>query len=76
MICEEEVYVDLVKIVPLPNPLAFYIEKRLREELHIPVMHDDQHGTAIISAAALLNALEIQKKRGEDRPKLKLKSSR
>jgi malate dehydrogenase (oxaloacetate-decarboxylating)(NADP+) len=38
-------------------------KKKLREELHIPVMHDDQHGTAIISSAALLNALEVQKKK-------------
>src|SRR5438045_779666 len=44
---------------------CFYIEKQLKEQLNIPVMHDDQHGTAIISAAALLNALEIQKKRIE-----------
>lgn len=44
-------------------PECFYIEKRLREEMQIPVMHDDQHGTAIISSAALLNALEIQNKK-------------
>ena len=47
-------------------PEAFYIEQRLKEELDIPLMHDDQHGTAIISAAALINALEIAgKKIGE-----------
>src|SRR5690606_18321758 len=45
---------------------AFEIERRLKEELDIPVMHDDQHGTAIISAAALLNALEISEKKIED----------
>ena len=43
-------------------PECFEIERRLKEELDIPVMHDDQHGTAIISSAALLNALEIAKK--------------
>ncbi len=43
-------------------PEAFEIERRLKEELDIPVMHDDQHGTAIISTAALKNALEIAKK--------------
>src|SRR5213595_674148 len=42
---------------------CFYIEKKLREQLNIPIMHDDQHDTAIISSAALLNALEIQKKK-------------
>ncbi|MEO8772696.1 MAG: NADP-dependent malic enzyme [Gelidibacter sp.] len=47
-------------------PEAFEIERRLKEELDIPVMHDDQHGTAIISAAALLNALEIADKKIED----------
>ena len=47
-------------------PEAFEIEKRLKEELDIPVMHDDQHGTAIISAAALLNALEIAEKNIQD----------
>ena len=41
----------------------FYIEQKLKEQCNIPVMHDDQHGTAIISSAALLNALEIQRKR-------------
>lgn len=44
-------------------PECFEIERRLIERLDIPVMHDDQHGTAIISSAALLNALEIQEKR-------------
>jgi malate dehydrogenase (oxaloacetate-decarboxylating)(NADP+) len=44
-------------------PEAFEIEERLKNELDIPVMHDDQHGTAIISAAALLNALELAKKK-------------
>ncbi len=44
-------------------PEAFEIERRLKEELDIPVMHDDQHGTAIISAAALINALELANKK-------------
>ena len=45
---------------------CFEIERRLKEELDIPVMHDDQHGTAIISAAGLLNALEVAGKKIED----------
>ncbi len=51
-----------INLEDIKAPEAFEIERRLREELDIPVMHDDQHGTAIISAAALLNALEIAKK--------------
>src|SRR5881394_2666137 len=51
-----------INLEDIKAPECFYIEKKLKEQLHIPVMHDDQHGTAIISAAALLNALEIQKK--------------
>ena len=52
-----------INLEDIKAPECFYIEKKLKELLHIPVMHDDQHGTAIISAAALLNALEIQKKK-------------
>jgi malate dehydrogenase (oxaloacetate-decarboxylating)(NADP+) len=52
-----------INLEDIKAPECFYIEKNLREQLNIPVMHDDQHGTAIISAAALLNALEIQKKK-------------
>ena len=48
-----------INLEDLKAPEAFEIERRLKEELDIPVMHDDQHGTAIISSAALLNALEI-----------------
>lgn len=48
-----------INLEDIKAPEAFYIEQRLKEELNIPLMHDDQHGTAIISAAALLNALEI-----------------
>lgn len=52
-----------INLEDIKAPECFYIEKELREQLTIPVMHDDQHGTAIISAAALLNALQLQKKR-------------
>lgn len=52
-----------INLEDIKAPEAFEIERRLKEELDIPVMHDDQHGTAIISAAALLNALEISKKK-------------
>jgi malate dehydrogenase (oxaloacetate-decarboxylating)(NADP+) len=54
-----------INLEDIKAPECFYIEKKLREQLKIPIMHDDQHGTAIISAAALLNALEIQKKKIE-----------
>ncbi len=52
-----------INLEDLKSPEAFEIERRLKEELDIPVMHDDQHGTAIISAAALINALEIADKK-------------
>ncbi|HSU28169.1 MAG TPA: NADP-dependent malic enzyme [Chitinophagaceae bacterium] len=52
-----------INLEDIKAPECFYIERKLKEQLSIPVMHDDQHGTAIISAAALLNALEIQKKK-------------
>ncbi len=52
-----------INLEDIKAPECFYIERQLREQLNIPVMHDDQHGTAIISGAALLNALEIQKKK-------------
>jgi malate dehydrogenase (oxaloacetate-decarboxylating)(NADP+) len=52
-----------INLEDIKAPECFYIEQQLREQLKIPVMHDDQHGTAIISSAALLNALEIQKKK-------------
>lgn len=55
-----------INLEDIKAPEAFEIESRLKEELDIPVMHDDQHGTAIISAAALLNALEIAEKKIED----------
>lgn len=52
-----------INLEDIKAPECFYIERELKKRLKIPVMHDDQHGTAIISAAALLNALEIQKKK-------------
>lgn len=58
-----------INLEDIKAPEAFYIEQRLKEELDIPLMHDDQHGTAIISAAALLNALEIA---GKDIGKVKM----
>ncbi|QXP60203.1 NADP-dependent malic enzyme [Olleya sp. HaHaR_3_96] len=55
-----------INLEDIKAPEAFEIERRLKAELDIPVMHDDQHGTAIISAAALLNALELSEKNIED----------
>ncbi|MBU2947651.1 NADP-dependent malic enzyme [Zobellia uliginosa] len=55
-----------INLEDIKAPEAFEIERRLKEELDIPVMHDDQHGTAIISAAALLNALELSEKNIEE----------
>lgn len=52
-----------INLEDIKAPEAFYIEQRLKDELDIPLMHDDQHGTAIISAAALINALEIADKK-------------
>jgi malate dehydrogenase (oxaloacetate-decarboxylating)(NADP+) len=52
-----------INLEDIKSPECFYIEKELKERMRIPVMHDDQHGTAIISSAALLNALEIQRKK-------------
>ena len=71
-----EKFIETVKIIAptfgginledIKAPEAFEIERRLKEELDIPVMHDDQHGTAIISAAALLNALVLTNKKISD----------
>ncbi len=52
-----------INLEDIKAPECFYIEKKLKETMNIPVMHDDQHGTAIISSAALLNALELQGKK-------------
>lgn len=54
-----------INLEDIKSPECFAIEDRLKKELKIPVMHDDQHGTAIISSAALLNALELVKKKIE-----------
>ncbi len=58
-----------INLEDIKAPEAFEIERRLKDELDIPVMHDDQHGTAIISAAALKNAIEIA---GKDISKVKI----
>jgi len=55
-----------INLEDISAPTCFEIETRLKAEMNIPVMHDDQHGTAIISGAALMNACEIQDKRLED----------
>lgn len=55
-----------INLEDIKAPEAFEIERRLKEELDIPIMHDDQHGTAIISAAGMLNALELAGKKLED----------
>ncbi len=55
-----------INLEDIKAPECFYIEEKLKELMSIPVFHDDQHGTAIISAAALLNALELQKKKIQD----------
>lgn len=52
-----------INLEDIKAPECFEIERRLKEEMNIPVMHDDQHGTAIISGAALINACELQKKK-------------
>lgn len=55
-----------INLEDIKSPECFKIEEQLREKMNIPVMHDDQHGTAIISCAGLLNALEIVNKKIED----------
>ncbi len=55
-----------INLEDIKAPECFYIEDRLKKDLNIPIMHDDQHGTAIISAAGLLNALELVNKKVED----------
>jgi malate dehydrogenase (oxaloacetate-decarboxylating)(NADP+) len=52
-----------INLEDIKAPECFYIEQQLKEQMKIPVMHDDQHGTAIISSAAMLNALDLQKKK-------------
>lgn len=55
-----------INLEDIAAPRCFEIEKRLQEELDIPVFHDDQHGTAIVVAAAMINALKVVKKKWED----------
>jgi len=55
-----------INLEDIASPASFEVEERLRAELEIPVFHDDQHGTAIISGAALLNALELTDRRPEE----------
>lgn len=55
-----------INLEDISSPRCFYIEKRLKEELDIPVFHDDQHGTAIVLCAGFINALKIVKKRPEE----------
>ena len=52
----------------IASPKCFFIEEELRSQMRIPVFHDKQHGTATVSAAALLNALELQEKEGRGSP--------
>src|SRR3546814_18351481 len=52
-----------INLEDIKAPECFYIEKKLRERLKIPVFHDDQHGTAIISSAAILNGLKVVEKK-------------
>ena len=63
MIAAMEPTLGGVNLEDIKAPECFYIEKKLRERMNIPVFHDDQHGTAIISSAALLNGLELVGKR-------------
>ena len=58
-----------INLEDIKAPECFYIEKKLRERMDIPVFHDDQHGTAIISAAAMLNGMELV---GKDITKVKI----
>lgn len=55
-----------INLEDISAPRCFEIEKRLKEELNIPVFHDDQHGTAVVTVAAMINALKITKKNTED----------
>src|SRR5205814_10069306 len=55
-----------INLEDISAPRCFYIEERLKKELEIPVFHDDQHGTAVVVLAALLNALRVVGKRPED----------
>jgi malate dehydrogenase (oxaloacetate-decarboxylating)(NADP+) len=66
MIAAMEPTLGGINLEDIKAPECFYIERKLRERMNIPVFHDDQHGTAIISSAALLNGLELVGKKIED----------
>ncbi|WP_306461876.1 malic enzyme-like NAD(P)-binding protein, partial [Klebsiella pneumoniae] len=55
-----------INLEDIKAPECFYIEQKLRERMNIPVFHDDQHGTAIISTAAILNGLRVVEKNLSD----------
>ena len=55
-----------INLEDIKAPECFYIEEKLKKEMNIPVFHDDQHGTAIVTAAGMMNALEISGKKPED----------
>ena len=64
IVCALEPTFGAINLEDIKAPECFEVERRLRERLNIPVFHDDQHGTAIITAAAVLNALELVGKGG------------
>src|SRR5436853_6852489 len=66
IICALEPTFGGINLEDIKAPECFYIEQKLRSMLDIPVFHDDQHGTAIITGAALLNGLEVTGKHIED----------
>ena len=66
IICSLEPTLGGINLEDIKAPECFYIERKVSERMNIPVFHDDQHGTAIISAAALLNGLELVGKKIED----------
>lgn len=55
-----------INLEDIKGPDCFYVEEKLKKEMNIPVFHDDQHGTAIVCLAGLINALEIQEKKIQD----------
>jgi malate dehydrogenase (oxaloacetate-decarboxylating)(NADP+) len=66
IICALEPTFGGINLEDIKAPECFYVEKRCRERMHIPVFHDDQHGTAIIVGAAIINGLRVVGKRVED----------
>ena len=65
-----------INLEDIKAPDCFVVERKLQARMKIPVFHDDQHGTAIISAAALLNALELQEKKIEDVKDIKIENNK